>query len=172
MVRIADLLGIIPSITGKIELVYEGEQEGPLNVAHRLLGLAIRNVFVQYFPDPQTFKKVGNQKAKANSYQSVIDWFGKGNEIELLQDAKDDVYRQRLYEVDGLHAAVKQFYPKADEEQAALLMEFMLHGLSEFSLISKKGIEAGGYSFADMLGSMLNISLSREDDEEDEEEDF
>ena len=170
MVRIADLLGIIPSITGKIELVYEGEQEGPLNVAYRLLGLAIRAVFIQYFPDPQTFKKLANQKAKANPYQSVIDWFGKRNEVALLQDAKDEVYWQKLCEVDGLSAAVKQFYPKADDEQSALLMEFLLHGLSEFSLISKKGVEAGGYSFADMLGSMLNIRLS--DEEEDEEEDF
>ena len=57
MVRIADFIGVVPSITGKIELVYEGEQEGPLNVAYRLLGLAIRTLFTQYFPDPQSFKK-------------------------------------------------------------------------------------------------------------------
>jgi magnesium chelatase subunit I len=170
MMRIADFVGVIPSITGKVELVYEGEQEGSLNVAYRLLGLAIRKVFTQYFTDPQSFKKAANQKAKPNPYQPVIDWFGKGNELVLFQDAKDDIYRQKLYEVDGLYAAVKQFYPKADEAQAALLMEFLLHGLSEFSLISKKGLEAGGYSFADMLGSMLNIRLS--DEEEDEEEDF
>ncbi|WP_276132828.1 sigma 54-interacting transcriptional regulator [Polluticoccus soli] len=173
MMRLADFVGVIPSITGKIELVYEGEQEGALNVAYRLLGLAIRSVFTQYFPDPQSFKKAGGQKSKpvVNPYQSVIDWFGKGNELVLLQDSNDETYRQKLYEVDGLYAAVKQYYPKADEVQAALLMEFLLHGLSEFSLISKKGVVSGGYSFADMLGSMLNIHLSDEDDEE-EEEDF
>jgi magnesium chelatase subunit I len=32
-VRLADFMGIIPSITGKIELVYEGEQEGAIKVA-------------------------------------------------------------------------------------------------------------------------------------------
>ena len=57
-----------------------------------------------------------------------------------------------LYKVDGLYAAVKQFYPNANEAQAGLLMEFLLHGISEFSLISKKGVERGGYSFGDMLG--------------------
>jgi magnesium chelatase subunit I len=53
MVRIADFIGVVPAITGKIELVYEGEQEGPLNVAYRLIGQAVRSAFTQYFPDPQ-----------------------------------------------------------------------------------------------------------------------
>jgi magnesium chelatase subunit I len=147
-VRIADFIGVIPSITGKIELVYEGEQEGPLNVAHRLLGLAIRTAFTQYFPDPQSFKKVREvQKAKAkpSPYQPVIDWFGKGNDIVLLHSETDAACMARLYAVDGLYAAVKQFYPDATEAEAGLLMEFLLHGLSEFSLISKKGVERGGF---------------------------
>jgi len=46
-------------------------------------------------------------------------------------------------------------------------MEFLLHGLSEFSLISKKGVEAGGYSFGDILGSMLDINFSSSEDDED-----
>ncbi len=176
MIRIADFLGVIPSITGKIELVYEGEQEGPTNVAYRLLGQAIRTMFTQYFPDPQSFKKVGRSPEKArvryNPYQSVIDWFGKGNDLVLMQNETDETYRNRLYSVDGLYAAVKQFYPDAEEAQAALLMEFLLHGLSEFSLISKKGVEAGGYNFGDILGSMININFNDEDDDDDEEDDL
>lgn len=172
LTRIADFAGVIPAITGKIELVYEGEQEGAMNVAHRLMGQAVRTLFTQYFPDPQSFKKAGRdpQKAKAknNPYQSVIDWFGKGNDLLLQQDNTEENYRNRLYQVDGLYAAVKQYYPNADEQQAALLMEFLLHGLSEFSLISKKHVDAG-FSFGDILGSMLNMSL---DMDEEEEEDF
>src|SRR5690606_33612985 len=85
IVRMADMLGIIPAITGKIELVYEGEQEGPMNVAFRLIGQAIRTLFVQYFPDPQSFKRTREQqKAKPNPYQPVIDWFGKGNDLVIL----------------------------------------------------------------------------------------
>ncbi len=170
IVRLADFIGVVPAITGKIELVYEGEQEGPQNVAYRLMGQAIRSMFTQYFPDPQSFKKAGRDIEKArnrvNPYQPVIDWFGKGNELVLLQDAPDALYTQELYKVDGLYAAVKQYYPKADEVEISLLMEFLLHGLSEFSLISKKGVEAGGYSFGDILGSMMNMSLGA--DEEDE----
>jgi len=168
MVRIADFIGVVPSITGKIELVYEGEQEGPLNVAYRLLGQAIRTTFTQYFPDPQSFKKGRDpQKAKnrPSPYQPVIDWFGKGNDLVLIQDESDAAYLGHLYKVDGLYAAVKQFYPNADETQAGLLMEFLLHGLSEFSLISKKGLEKGGYKFGDMLGSMLNMNFTEEEEE-------
>ena len=170
-VRLADFTGIIPSITGKIELVYEGEQEGPLNVAYRLMGLAIRSTFNKYFPDPQSFKKgrdAQKAKAKVSPYQPIIDWFGKGNNLMLLQDETDEDYRAALYQADGLYSAVKQFYPNATEQQTVLLMEFMLHGLAEFSLISKKGVERGGYSFGDMLGSMLgNMGPAGDDEEED-----
>ncbi len=62
-VWISDLTGIIPSITGKIELVYEGEQEGPYQVAFNLLDKSIRNIFVQYFPNPETFKKRKTKRA-------------------------------------------------------------------------------------------------------------
>ena len=117
--RIADFTGVIPSITGKIELVYEGEQEGPTNVAYSLLGKAIRSLFITYFPDPQSFKKAGRNpetaKARSNPYQPIIDWFGKGNDIMLPNDCSDEQYRNALYKVDGLYGAVKKYYPKADE---------------------------------------------------------
>lgn len=173
MVRIADFIGVIPSITGKIELVYEGEQEGPTNVAYRLLGQGIRALFARYFPDPQTFKKSGRSiekaKAKSNPYQTIIDWFGNGNELLLLQDETDEGYRNSLYQVDGLYGVVKQYYSTADDAQTLLLMEFLLHGLSEFSLISKKGVEAGGYSFGDILGSMMNMNFGGDVDEDEED---
>lgn len=165
--RITDFLGVVPSITGKIELVYEGEQEGPLNVAHRLLGLAIRSVFLKYYPDPQSFKKGrDSQKAKPkpSPYQPIIDWFGRGNDVSLMQNYSDTEYINQLYKIDGLFAAVRQFYPNAQSAHVGLLMELMLHGISEFSLISKKGIEKGGYAFGDILGSMLNMNFNSDDD--------
>lgn len=134
-------------------------------MAHRLLGQSIRTLFTQYFPDPQSYKKGREGQKVKNPYQPVIDWFGKGNDLSILQNDGSELYYTKLYSVDGLYAAVKQFYPNADEARAGLLMEFLLHGLSEFSLISKKGVEKGGYSFADILGSMLNMSFDEESDE-------
>ena len=137
-----------------------------LGEADELLGQAIRTMFTQYFPDPQSFKKGRDpqkSKPRPNPYQPVIDWFGKGNDLALLQDESDAAYINHLYQVDGLYAVVKQYYANATEVQAGLLMEFLLHGLAEFSLISKKGVERGGYAFGDILGSMLNLNLG--DDE-------
>ena len=48
-VWISDLAGIIPSITGKIELVYEGEQEGPYQVALNLVDKAVRSILYNIF---------------------------------------------------------------------------------------------------------------------------
>ncbi len=74
IVRIADFWGVIPAITGKVELVYEGEQEGPLKVAQILMGKAIREMFTQIFPDPE---KAGKRKgeAKSSPYKEITDWF-------------------------------------------------------------------------------------------------
>ena len=43
--RLCDLEAVVPAVTGRIELVYEGEQEGPVIVANRLIGRAISKVF-------------------------------------------------------------------------------------------------------------------------------
>ena len=53
-VRIADLYHMVPALTGKLELVYEGEQEGAMNVAKHIIGKAINLTFKQYFPDPNS----------------------------------------------------------------------------------------------------------------------
>ena len=84
-VWISDLAGIIPSITGKIELVYEGEQEGPFQVAMNLIDKSIRSQFAVYFPSPDTFKKrkpAGKQsqagKEEQSPYKQITHWFPKG----------------------------------------------------------------------------------------------
>ncbi|MCX6143667.1 MAG: sigma 54-interacting transcriptional regulator [Ignavibacteriales bacterium] len=50
--RICDLAHALPGMTGKVELVFEGEQEGPAEVSKALVGKAVREVFKRYFPDP------------------------------------------------------------------------------------------------------------------------
>jgi len=172
---VSDLIGIIPSITGKVELVYEGEQEGPYQVAMNLLDKAIRSQFIQYFPNPETLKKRSQRKGETpqvvdNPYRSIINWFDQGNHINLLFSAKDRDKINQLYAVDGLHALVKKSYNYANEKEAALLMEFVLHGLASYSLISKKILETS-VEFKDLMGSMLNIQSSTAFDDDDLEDD-
>jgi len=169
---ISDLVGIIPSITGKIELVYEGEQEGPYQVAHNLMDKAIRSQFSVYFPNPETFKKrKPKDGSDENPYRTVIRWFDAGNLLNLFFDSKDEEKIQMLYKVDGLYGLVKKYFPGANARENALLMEFVLHGLAAFSLISKKTVQ-GKVEFKDLVGSMLNMSTQSFRDDELDEEDF
>ncbi|MBS1975408.1 MAG: sigma 54-interacting transcriptional regulator, partial [Bacteroidetes bacterium] len=77
-VWMSDLIGIIPSITGKIELVYEGEQEGPYQVAFNLLEKAIRSQFINYFPNPEQLKKRKASEKEENPFRPITSWFDKG----------------------------------------------------------------------------------------------
>jgi len=173
-VWINDLVGIIPSITGKIELVYEGEQEGPFQVAMNLLEKAIRTQFITYFPNPDVVKKKRStqQPATENPYRSIQAWFDKGNSLNLLFNATDEERIRELYKIDGLHALVKKYFKGANEKESALLMEFVLHGLSAYSLISKKVVD-NKIEFKDLMGSMLNLgSVSGDSDDDLDKEDF
>ena len=172
---ISDLSGIIPAITGKIELVYEGEQEGPYEVALNLLNKSIRTLFVDYFPNPdevkkkKPIKKAGAQasenKQSENPYAAITKWFDTGNHLDLLLDMKDEEKILALYKVDGLFGIVKKHFPQAAEKQTALLMEFVLHGLSAYSLISKKVID-GKVEFKDLMGSMMNLGSMNFEEED------
>jgi magnesium chelatase subunit I len=177
---ITDLVGIIPSITGKVELVYEGEQEGPYQVAMNLVDKAIRSQFIQYFPNPEVLKKRKNpdnyrtskpaqqEKPEENPYKPVIGWFDKGNNLDISFNTSDKDKTLLLYRVDGLHALVKKYFPHANEAQSALLMEFVLHGLASYSLISKKIFESK-IEFKDLMGSMMNFGSKDYEEEFDEE---
>ena len=62
-------------------------------------------------------------------------------------------------------------FANANEKENALLMEFVLHGLSSFSMISKKMID-GKIEFKDLIGSMMNLGamdLSAEDEEQEDD---
>ena len=177
-VWISDLIGVIPSITGKIELVYEGEQEGPFQVAVNLLDRSIRTQFIQYFPNPElskkkrvTGKKSADEKEQDNPYKQITRWFDAGNHVDMLVDMKDEEKIQTLYKVDGLYGLVKKHFHAANDKENALLMEFVLHGLSAYSVISKKVIE-GKIEFKDLMGSMMNLGSMNFEEDELGEDDF
>ena len=150
--RVSDFAGVVPSITGKVELVYEGEQEGPGIVAQNLVGKAIRSQFLNYFPDPDKFRK---QKEKS-PYKKVTNWFGEGNTVDLLYDLSNHDYESTLRKVPGLAELVNEFHKDRDATTKLFLMEFALHGLSEYSLLSKHALSAGA-QFKDLLSSMFTL---------------
>jgi len=163
LLRIADLIGAIPSITGKIELVYEGEQEGSNNIAHNLIGKAIRSQFINYFPNPLEIKKVKN---KPNPYKPITSWFEKGNMIDLLHNLKGDEYKKTLSSVPGLKELIDTYQKDKSEEEKLFLMEFALYGLAEYSMLSKHELETGA-QFKDLLSAMFSMPTMEDEDLEE-----
>ncbi|MBL7985444.1 MAG: magnesium chelatase, partial [Flavobacteriales bacterium] len=164
-VRIADLLAVVPAINGKIELVYEGEQEGPEKVAQHLLGAAIKNVFLGLFPDPEKARKQAKADARGRTvpdpYAAIIGHFDT-EEVDLLNVASDALYRSSLNAVPGLHELVTSRHKYLDAHEVDLWMEFVLHGLAEMSRIGRTSLE-DAQRFTDVMGTVFSAS----DDEEE-----
>ncbi|HEY5744985.1 MAG TPA: magnesium chelatase [Chryseolinea sp.] len=163
-IRISDFIGVVPAITGKVELVYEGEQEGPGIVAQNLVGKALRTQFLNYFPDPDKFRK---QKEKS-PYKKVANWFGDGNTVDLLHDSAQAEFEQKLKSIPGLLDLVNEFHKGQDAASKLFLMEFALHGLAEYSLISKHNLTAG-LQFKDLLSSMFTLPRPGQEEDDDDE---
>ena len=161
-VRVSDFVGVIPAVTGKVELVYEGEQEGAGIVAQTLVGKAIRKQFTDYFPDPEKIRK--NKDGK-NPYKPITDWFGDGNMVDILHSFSNQEYKKELMAIPGLADLVNEKYKKEPEAYRLFLMELALNGLAEFSLLSRHTLEKG-MQFKDLISSMFNMP------EEDDDYDF
>lgn len=165
-VRVSDLYGVVPAICGKVELVYEGEVEGPVIVAQSLIGKAIRNQFLHYFPNPEKAKK----DKRGNPYKKITDWFSDGNTMDILSDLPNRDYEARLRTIDGLDDLVDDLMPRLTKTEKLFMMEFALHGVAEHSLIGKKALDTG-LQFKDLLGSMFNpdSDFGQDDDEDDDD---
>jgi len=147
--RISDLMSIVPAVTGKIELVYEGEQEGPQFVAMRLLGLAIRKKFPQIFPGPETIKR----KKLQSPYAPIVEHMAKNN-VQLLNDWSRDEYANALYSIPTLDELVNKYCPGVGDEDRLMMMEFALHGLAEFSVIGKTVLDSS-IEFSDIMNDIF-----------------
>ncbi|MEM9546018.1 MAG: magnesium chelatase [Bacteroidota bacterium] len=147
--RVTDFWGVVPAITGKVELVYEGEQEGPYNVAMHLLSGAIKEIFLENFPAPEELKKGIDR----DPYGTIKAWFADSNQVEILNDDSEAVYRKKLDSVAGLSKLVdSRNIPK---EQKYAYMELVLHGMSELEMISKSFMN-NTVSFSDPFKGMFD----------------
>ncbi len=155
--RIADLYGIVPAITGKVELVYEGEVEGIGAVARTLIGKAIRAEFAGLLPDPEKSRNPD----KPGVYSKTVNWFGEGHTLDLLHGAPDEKYQKVLHDVPVSGELRKNHISKKGMPPEPLATEFLLHGLAEYSQISKQQLERK-VSFKDLVSTMLNFEKREE----------
>jgi len=150
-IRVSDLYHIIPALTGKLELVYEGEQEGAINVAKLIVGKAIVKVYKSHFPDPSK-----RNEESPSIYEPIGLHFELGNELILGDHIKDEEYREALNEVKGLQSAVTGVMGEATNElDIVAWMDITLEALHQHSMLGKEEINQTT-KYTDMLGSMLD----------------
>lgn len=157
MPRMCDVLSIIPGITGKVELVFEGEQEGSIKVARALLSKSVREIFKKYFPDPLTKKKrKENEKIQKDPYEEIVEWFQYGGKVNIKDDMPFNEYLKELKKVSGLENFVRKFPQYYESEQEfASLMEFVLDGLHQNSKIARDEVDSI-VTYKDLVGSMFS----------------
>lgn len=151
-VRMLDFMAIIPAITGKVELVYEGEQEGAENVALLLLGNAIKTLFNQSFREIKKLSKPG----ATDEFDAVVSWFMENRSFSLSGDLTDKGYAEILNAVKPLEDIVEMYQALAIPADKLFLKEFLLWGLVEYNKLDKQE-DKGGFQFEDrVLGSFYN----------------
>jgi magnesium chelatase subunit I len=88
-VRLADFMGVIPAITGKVELVYEGEQEGAAFVAEQLIGQAIKTFLPGMFPKIEKLSK----KIEDSPYSTLLETIFSDGGLVLYDESSDKDYQ-------------------------------------------------------------------------------
>jgi len=138
-IRMNDLIGIIPALTGKVELVYEGEQEGAETVAEILIGNAIKSLFDEYFI---TIKKLAKE-GEYGVFDELTEWFINHPGFELMNEAKDSEYQGAIEKIEPLDTILEKYQPHTPEADQAFVKEFVLWALVEYKRLSKKSFAEG-----------------------------
>lgn len=152
--RICDLYAALPAVTGKIELVYEGEREGLTIVSLNLIGRATNRVFSRLFPPVYASKEKGAGGAGSAVYKEISDFFAAGGRVEIADDMPFAAHLAELSRVRGLARLARKHVAVADDEELACAMEFVLEGLHQNSLVAKETLDQA-VRYSDMLANML-----------------
>lgn len=150
--RLSDFVGIIPAITGKVELVYEGEQEGAAAVAYTLIGEAVKSLFVEFFPKIEKLKKQDDE----SPYDDIVSWFfNQKDGFELQDDLRDKEYKNLLNAISPLDDLLAKHQPNLTKEDSFFVKEFVLWALVEYKQLSKHRFSEG-IQFKDPYGSFIS----------------
>ncbi|MCM4158742.1 magnesium chelatase [Antarcticibacterium flavum] len=151
LLRFSDFMGVIPAITGKVELVYEGEQEGSAAVAQQLIADAVKTLFPKYFPKIEKLEKPSVE----SPYNDLVEWFFAESGFELPDDVKDKEYKQKLDSVPPLNKLIEKYQKDIPKEDQYFLKEFLLWGLVEYKKLNKYRYTTG-IQFKDLYGSYIS----------------
>ena len=167
--RLVDLPATLAAMTGKIELAYEGEQEGPLKVGWHVLGEALKTLWAERLPpviaeesDDHPPKRTGARAEERGKpvderdlgpWKDILAWFAKGNRVALSDRSSTAEHVAALNAVPGLaHATEGALAPPAQEK--ALWMEFIIEGLFHGGALARED-SVRGLVYSDLLAHMM-----------------
>jgi magnesium chelatase subunit I len=134
--RLVDLHMLLPAITGKVEMVYEGEQQGAEIVARSLLGTAVKKVFAGRFPKPPR----EGAEAEGSAYAPLLAWFADGNTVTLSDESRFADHLAALRQVPGLWALAEP--AGGSEEERAFTAELILDGLYQHARLARHDVDS------------------------------
>lgn len=124
--RLTDFLSIVPAITGKIELVYEGEQEGAAEVAKLLIDEAVLTTFNALFPKISKLEKEGVD----TPYTAILKWFDSNSFLEVSNESSESAYQKNLDQITPLSELVDVHCPDLPTDDKYFCMELVLWALA------------------------------------------
>jgi magnesium chelatase subunit I len=174
--RLCDLPATLPAITGKVEMVYEGEQQGAEVVAKKLIGTAVKKLFDAKFPAPDAGRPSERRRHEIDEdeeptagpvrrarqapappaekihplYEPIAAWFAADNRITISDDTPFAEHLAALQAVPGLKKAVEEHFSPASKEELAIGMELVLEGLTQHLKIAREDLDSR-VSYAEML---------------------
>ena len=174
--RLCDLLACLPAITGKVEVVYEGEQQGAEVIAKKLISGPVAELFKQKFPAVDSGRRTerarpspsedetegpsprGRQRFappdeadKLNPvYREIVDWFASGRTVDISDESSFPQHFQTLEEVPGLKQVAEDHFKPHSKEETALAMELVLEGLTQQLKIAREDLDSR-ISYKEML---------------------
>ncbi len=151
--RICDLRMLLPALTGKVEMVYEGEQKGVEVVALQIIGEAVKKLFVERYPAvPRALGSGGEDDI--GEYAEIVHWFAEGNEVYLSDEQTFDDYEAALHQVPGLQDLASSH--GASRQERALAAETILEGLYQHLKLAREDLDSGL-----TYGEMVKFQLLR-----------
>ena len=170
--RLCDLPACLPAITGKVEMVYEGEQQGAEVVAKKLIGTAVKKLFDAKFPAPDAGRPSQRKREEPDDvleeattrrgrsapapekihplYEPIAEWFANGGKVTISDDTPFSEHLASLDAVPGLRKAVEERFAPASPEELAVGMELVLEGLTSHLKIAREDLDSR-VSYAEML---------------------
>ena len=140
--RLADLHMLLPAITGKVEMVYEGEQQGAEVVARRIVGEAVKNVFGERFPEVDKALGSGGED-DVGPYAGIVAWFASGDNpgVTVSDEEPFEEYEAALAEVPGLLDLAEE-HGSAERYERAFWAEVVLEGLHQHLKLAREDLDS------------------------------